>query len=209
MIASQRTADSLRHFNAQSLRDYAHQAEFRYQETLSGDSWWDRFVRWFWEMLDALLGSEYSRPFITYGAILLLSGLLIFLILKAAGLDLLVFGRASKAIPALQNADAEDIHLIDFNQEIHRAVNAGDYRLAVRMFYLRLLKQLSDRNEIIWSPDKTNRTYITEIQDTGRSARFKKLTQEFERAWYGEIDPAPGDFKRIVADFENFNSSPA
>jgi len=209
MKASQGTADSLRHFNAQSLRDYARQAEFRYQETLSGDSWWDRFLRWFWETLDTLLGNEYGRPLITYGAILLLTGLLIFLILKATGLDLLVFGRASKAIPVPPDAGTEDIHLIDFNQEIHRAVDAGNYRLAVRMFYLRLLKQLSDRNEITWSPDKTNRTYITEIQDAGRSARFKKLTQEFERAWYGEIGPEPGDFKRIAADFENFNSQPA
>jgi hypothetical protein len=50
----------------------------------------------------------------------------------------------------------ENIHEIDYDQDIKEAIAAGNYSLAVRLLYLQTLKTLSDNALIKWNINKTN-----------------------------------------------------
>src|SRR5690606_20168955 len=54
----------------------------------------------------------------------------------------------------------EDIEAIDVETALERAIKEGNFRLAVRLYYLDLLKRLNETGVIVWKKDKTNRDYL-------------------------------------------------
>ncbi len=98
-----------------------------------------------------------------------------------------IFRRKSLSANLPYSESLENIHEIDFDAEIEKAVSQHNYRLAVRMLYLKCLKQLSDATLIKWQPEKTNSAYINELNDVVKRTAFKLLTRQFEYVWYGEF----------------------
>ena len=72
------------------------------------------------------------------------------------------------AWPLAYDTAAENIHEVDFATRLAEAEAAGNCRLAVRLGYLQLLKQLTDRGLIHWQPDKTNHAYLAELPPPAR-----------------------------------------
>jgi len=130
---------------------------------------------------------------------------LIFVIFKLAGVDLLsaIKGKPMNA-PLPYDESDENIYAIDFEPEIENAIAQQNYRLAVRLLYLRTLRQLSDANLIHWENTKTNSIYINELIDTDQRLAFKLLTRQFEYVWYGEMIIDSDVFKKISVLFTNF-----
>lgn len=81
----------------------------------------------------------------------------------------------------------------------------GNYRLVVRLLYLKTLKQLSDRELIHWLPEKTNQAYVLEIADQAKQQEFAQLTTQFEYIWYGEFFIDKNSFAPIQESFHQFN----
>jgi hypothetical protein len=200
------TAVVLRNFDLQQIKDYRVQKEFHYDEEISlNTSWWDSFWRWFWDMINGVLRNEYSGGLIKYLVIVVIAALVIFAVIKLIGLDLMIFAGKSKAVDVPYEESMENIHEINFSEEIDKAVRNGNYRLAVRLLYLRSLKLLSDQELINWQPEKTNQTYIEELADLERKQQFKVLTLQFEYIWYGDFAIDKEGFTGIKGDFERFN----
>jgi hypothetical protein len=196
----------LRSFDLQKIKGYSKEKEFRYDQSVSVDtSWWNRFWNWIWEMINGALSNKYSGDFVKYLVIAVVSALIIFSLSKIAGLDLMIFSRKSKAVDVPYGETMENIHEIDFNDEINKAVLNGNYRLAVRLLYLRSLKLLSDQELINWQPEKTNQTYIDELEDLERKQEFKILTLRFEYVWYGDFSIDKEVFNVLKGSFERFN----
>jgi hypothetical protein len=196
----------LRSFDLQKIKEYSKEKEFRYDQSVSVDtSWWNRFWNWIWEMINGALSNKYSGDFVKYLVIAVVSALIIFSLSKIAGLDLMIFSRKSKAVDVPYGETMENIHEIDFNDEINKAVLNGNYRLAVRLLYLRSLKLLSDQELINWQPEKTNQTYIDELEDLERKQEFKILTLRFEYVWYGDFSIDKEVFNVLKGSFERFN----
>lgn len=196
----------LRDFNLQKLKDYSVQKEFHYDEAVSiNTSWWDRFWKWIWSLINDALNNEYSGGFFKYLIIGVISGLIIFAVSKVAGLDLMIFARKPKAVDVPYGEMMENIHEINFNEEIDKAVHNGNYRLGVRLLYLRSLKLLSDRELINWQPEKTNQAYVDELLDFERKQQFKMLTLQFEYVWYGDFSVDKDVFKALKGSFDHFN----
>ena len=60
-------------------------------------------------------------------------------------------------------ADIEDnLHESNLHSFLAQAEANGDYRLAVRLYYLNILKNMSLREYIIWKKDKTNTQYLAD-----------------------------------------------
>jgi hypothetical protein len=76
----------------------------------------------------------------------------------------------------------------------------------VRLLYLRCLKQLSDAKLISWQIDKTNATYLFELDDTGQRQKFGLLTRQFEYIWYGDFPIDPKIFGNIYKSFMDFKN---
>jgi len=217
---------NIRHLDSAALKAYKKLPEFQYNENKITPSWWDRFWDWvsdqwdhFIKWLDHLFSTKDKKTgqinsfwpiFFKYLFIALGVGALVFLIFKLLGIDMQNIFRWKPTSGAIPYSEFfEDINAISFEQEIENAVAKQNYRFAVRLLYLRSLKQLSDAGLIDWKIDKTNNTYIAELKNEDYRTAFKILTRQFEYVWYGEfsidapvysdIDSSFTDFKKRVA----------
>lgn len=96
----------------------------------------------------------------------------------------------------------ENIFSINYSKEIDKAVRENDYRLAVRLMFLRLLKQLSEKKIIQYMPDKTNFDYLRQLSSTGYYPDFFNITRNYEYAWYGKFEISVERFAVIKNEFE-------
>jgi hypothetical protein len=210
---------TVRHLSEAALAKYRSQPDFQYKETEVSTSVWTRFWRWFWHWLRSFLHFRSVRgkssmtvmsvilTILKYVFLLAAAGAIVYLIFKMAGVDLsFLFRRRSKAIPIPYTESLENIHDINFDSAIEEAINKHNYRLAVRLLYLKCLKQLSDASLIKWQPEKTNNSYLNELADADQKVIFNSLTRRFEYVWYGEFPIDGQTFNRINLQFQEFKS---
>ncbi|QNK62422.1 hypothetical protein H7F33_18065 [Pedobacter sp. PAMC26386] len=197
----------LRNFDAQQIKRYKEQREFKYKETAAIDySLWERFWAWFWSLFQSMTNTSYSIGFFRYVIIGAFIGLIVFVIIKFTGVDFRIFTGKSKVIAVPYAESVDNIHEIDFRVEIDKAIGSANYRLAVRLMYLRSLKKLNTLNLINWQPEKTNQTYIKEITDPHKREQFSLLTTQFEYIWYGEFFIDQENFNQVKSSYDQFNS---
>lgn len=101
----------------------------------------------------------------------------------------------------------ENIHELNFSEEIELAVGQEDYRKAVRLVYLYALKLLSNHEVIEWRPYKTNHDYQYEIQNKLFQQKFATLSVYFEYIWYGEFKADLQQFKDMKSAFNVLKSN--
>jgi len=196
-----------RHFNAAQLKLYKQDRNFQYATQETDLSIWDRFWRWFWKWLRNLFdfdGPRLDVPYLKYIIGALAIGLIVYGIIKYLGDDLHLFSKKVKAIDIPYSESLENIHEISFDEEIERAMNQHNYKLAVRLLYLRSLKQLSDAQLIHWQVEKTNSAYLNELTDSVQRQSFGILTTQFEYIWYGDFPIDGRSFQSIYTSFQDF-----
>ncbi|MBI5371782.1 MAG: DUF4129 domain-containing protein [Sphingobacteriales bacterium] len=101
----------------------------------------------------------------------------------------------------------EDIFAINYQQEIDKAAARGDFRMAVRLQFLRLLKLMTERNIIRYQQDRTNLDYLVQLRDTGYYSDFFRITRHFEYSWYGHFEVTAEAYGLIRKDIEQFENS--
>ena len=100
----------------------------------------------------------------------------------------------------------ENIHEIDFTALIQGAIENHNYRLAVRLYYLKALKDLADARVIDWQPNKTNRSYLQEVGNRPSLYEpFSHLTHQFEYIWYGDFPVSEVFFEEVKGNFTDFS----
>lgn len=196
-----------RTFEPNALNKFRSDKEFQYGlDYQTAQSWWDRFWRWFWLQFSNVVEDTASNNIVRNISLLVLAGLIIFLVIKFSGAGVLaLFTGKGRSVPLPYSQSAENIHEINFDAEIENAVRNRDYRLAVRLSYLKCLKRLSDSGLIDWQIDKTNSDYISELINSGKQDKFKLLTRQFEYIWYGEFKIDQATFNEIQNQFGEFN----
>lgn len=92
-----------------------------------------------------------------------------------------------------------------YNELIHEAELKNDFNLAVRYLYLQSLKKLSDRELILFSPDKTNQLYVHELNGHAYQFEFASLTLNYEYVWYGKFSINLSRYQKLKGEFISFN----
>ena len=159
---------------------------FGYERTIG---LWDQIKRWLVEQLSRLFGSvEIDFP-IDWLLYIFCAAMIIFAILKLMGVNISgLFRRDESAADIdMQPVLDQDIHEINFEEEIRQAQQAQDYRKAVRLLYIWTLKRLSDADMVHWHRGKTNADYQRELQESTLLTDFRSLSIYYEYAWYGEF----------------------
>ena len=184
-------------------REYQYKQDVRPPSGLL-EELWQRFLNWLVEFLyspDTRKGREWVQ-------ILFVIGVVSFFIYRIAGMEKVgLFGRKSQTPALPYEAFHEDIHGMDFEDAIGLAVAAHNYRLGVRLLYLRSLKRLADRGLISWQIDKTNRAYVYEVTQPEIRPAFERLTSLFEYVWYGDFPVRETDFSDVKREFETFEKA--
>ncbi|MFK8010094.1 MAG: hypothetical protein AB8H03_27315 [Saprospiraceae bacterium] len=102
------------------------------------------------------------------------------------------------AIPITLANIEERIHESDLDRYIREALEKENYPMAVRLYYLAIIKELSLKKWIKWKKDKTNRDYIRELSTTNWHSNFRSVTTLFEKVWYGKKEIGGMDFRASV-----------
>jgi hypothetical protein len=201
------SAVQVRSINSGALQAYKKDPQFQYEKVVEPQlSLWDRFWRWFWWNVDQLLSTRSGKN--TFWSILAIIGMAIisFFIYKVMQMNKagLFVRSGNKGLDF--SVGHEDIHQIAFDEEIRDAIDAGKYRLAVRLLYLQSLKILSDNNYIDWRINKTNLDYVREVAQKPWQSLFSQLTYQFEYVWYGETDIAKERFDNLHQSFKQLHN---
>jgi len=113
----------------------------------------------------------------------------------------------------IKELNLESVEKIEENLEEHdvatylrQAIENRQFRIAIRLHYLLIIKELSSKKFIKWKRDKTNRNYLYETQSYSFSSNFKATTTIFEKVWYGERNVTEQDFNFIYAQFNQLNT---
>lgn len=129
-----------------------------------------------------------------------------FIMIYLKNSNVLLFRKKPKNITstAEEEMETDDIFGINYSKEIEKAVNRSNYRFAVRLMFLRLLKQLAEKNIIQYKQDKTNLDYLLQLNRTNYYQDFFRITRNYEYSWYGQFEISPENFSLIKNDFEKF-----
>jgi len=100
--------------------------------------------------------------------------------------------------------DETIIQTEDLDSWLNKAIAEGNYRLAIRFEYLKILQQLSFYKLIDWQVQKTNLDYYNELRNIQLKPIFKESTQLYDRVWYGNFDVDRGHYSTLKAILDNF-----
>lgn len=100
--------------------------------------------------------------------------------------------------------EIEDIQDLDTDSLLDKALANGDYRTAVRIKFLAVLKDLSIQEKINWKREKTNRDYSKELRSENYGLEFNELTYIFDFVWYGKQQLAKSHYDHIDSRFNSF-----
>jgi hypothetical protein len=175
--------------------------------TLKG--WARSFFDWLVELLKKLFANPWqtSRRGSGYGWIMTLQILFyLFIALAVGGLGYLIYialtrsGRLAEAIvaePVLpvpnladENVGAEQLPEDEWTKLANELLQRGEFRPALRAFYLSSLAHLAARNLVSLAKFKSNHDYERELRRRGHSFPellnlFADNVSVFERIWYG------------------------
>lgn len=195
-----RTFDSLQMNQYKSLRD------FNYQLQKPGEmGLWDRFWMWFWEQYYRLMQNSGFRVGFKIFLWLLAIGVVLYAVLKIIGMEKvmwLIRGRKESGMD--YSVEDDNIYSINFSEAIEEAITNKNFRLAIRLYYLKLLKDLADKDLIKWKINKTNDDYSRELSTTVYGRGFDQVTRIYEYSWYGEFPVEESSFLQIRITFQQF-----
>lgn len=204
---------SPRSFN--NLKENYNDANFIYERTIEKSGWWTRFKQWLSDKFQNLFNikdkgqaSKIVDLSIKIGGVILFI-LVIYFIFKAIinKEGNWVFGKSSKKniIPVI---DIEtNIEGTDFKNLISQAEKNSNYRLAIRYYYLWLLKKLTLAEIINYDVEKTNNDYKNEIEIKSIKEEFEYTSYLYNYIWYGEFDVNDEQFSKARHAFVKFLNS--
>lgn len=136
----------------------------------------------------------------------LLGGFVLFLLLKVIfGLEFNFWQKSNanqKTAPLIY--EDEDVNEINIVKLLQQALQNKDFRLAVRYYYLQVLKDLSNKKIIDYHKDKTNTEYLFEIDNKALRDQFSHLSYIYAYVWYGEFLLDENSFKKAQNKYQSF-----
>jgi hypothetical protein len=199
----------------ENLKEKYNTDEFVYERSVENSGWWSRFKKWlsdFFKDLFDLNSDAQASDFtdialkIFYVVIFLL---VVYFIVKAIinKEGNWVFGKSSdKRIIPITDIE-NNIYETDFKTLISNAESENNYRLAVRYYYLWLLKTLAKAEIIDYDVEKTNSDYYFEIQQENTQKEFSYTSYLYNYIWYGEFDIDEAQFNKAKNAFTQFLNS--
>ncbi|HTD98615.1 MAG TPA: hypothetical protein VK668_04990 [Mucilaginibacter sp.] len=197
-------------FDEKKMRGFVNDKELQYDKSnVPGQSIWTLFWRWVWDHLfKNVFNSSESNSFFYYLFLSLGVIFIAFILFRITGINAIqIIRRDSKVVTVPYTESLENIHELDFDSEIDKAIATNNYRLAVRLLYLNSLKHLSDTGLINWQLEKTNTAYIYELPDGKKRQVFSLLTYQFEYVWYGNFYIDANSFQNISSLFQQFKQA--
>ncbi|HHH55201.1 MAG TPA: DUF4129 domain-containing protein [Bacteroidetes bacterium] len=200
-------------FDQNDLAQYRNDKDFDYSEFVNKNTFFSkikksvfnlllRFFEWIFGHTHALDKLQKFLRVFPYIIIALIVFLLLKIFLKIKFRNLLSGSPPNTEV--IYNNDEEIIRKEDIDNLIEKSINEGDFRLAIRYYYLKLLKLLDQNRIIHWEPQKTNYEYLNEVKNPSIKPNFKQFTFWYDYIWYGNYSLKAEEFRDIFEAFQLF-----
>jgi hypothetical protein len=104
----------------------------------------------------------------------------------------------------------EDLEELPAETDIERllrlAIEASDFKTAVRILYIGALQHMNELNLRNWQKDKTTRDYLNEMRGRNSFGQFKNITLVYEVVWYGDTPITLPEFEQMQTLFDKYKS---
>ncbi len=198
-------------FSKDAMEEYLSSSDFQYAEEYSFTSSIDEFFTavkdYFYWLMEKIFGSNFAeslmksipdREVVLY-IITFALFTLIFTFFYKSKLRLLFYNRSKKN--KTSTLFEENIHEINFANDITIAEDEKKFRFAIRLHFLECLKLLDTNELLVWELQKTNRDYLQELSKHSLYLKFDELVTIFDYVWYGEFIPTEEQYKKISQQF--------
>lgn len=199
-------------FDISRIKEYKSSDDYIYSIQEVEVSFFSRLLSWikistrkilnfFFKDIESIAGFFYS--FFTSLPYLIFT-ITFFLILKYSlqGKMRSIFQETTKSKITFET-DQELIEGKDLCKSLGNAIQTKEYRIAIRFYYLLLLKKLSKSEVIVLRKEKTNKDYIKELEKSTHQSKFIESTRIYDHVWYGNFEMNASDFKNAEALFKS------
>lgn len=104
----------------------------------------------------------------------------------------------------LDELNPTEIPLTELERLLQEALAKGDYRGAIRIYFIFIVRDLSNKGWIRWQKEKTNFHYLREMSGKAEFDDFNRSVSFFEIIWYGKRDVDLQKFEEIKPNFTRF-----
>lgn len=206
----------LHEISKDDLTDYKEDPKFDYEVVKEEIGWWEDFKNWAYNLLlrffQWLFGGDSAVGALAVFLNILpyfLLGILIYLLIRfflKVNSRTLLYAQKNGSIVGL----SEEEHIIkneDIQSLIKNAIAVKDYRLAIRYYYLHILKMMGNNGFIEWEMQKTNDDYIHELKNTALKQSFSKITHLYDYIWYGNFMIDEPKFRKAELAFSELQKA--
>ena len=198
-------------FDQEKLNSLKEQPTFDYTEKPVEDSWWNQlksYIRLQWQrFINWIFGPYEMNTFWTLVIeiipYLIITGIFFFILWLFIRLNP---GNSILSTPetgsVYLSAEEEIIQSQDIDQLIRNAVSEEKYRLAIRYYYLLILRRLKEKNLIDYKFSKTDEEYLAEIKPQALHRQFGQLTRIYDYIWYGSFEASRENFTKAEKEFQ-------
>jgi hypothetical protein len=119
---------------------------------------------------------------------------------------LYLFYSKPKRLEAVENIE-ENISSENIDEKIKEAIQAKNYRLAIRYMHLKALQNLDQKNFIRFHAQGTNLEYASQLKSTPFANDFQYLTNIYEYVWFGGFELTEQQAVIVQQNFNQFYTS--
>ncbi|PLX04850.1 MAG: hypothetical protein C0594_08690 [Marinilabiliales bacterium] len=171
-----------------------------YEETRpAAPGFFREILYWIGDIIRLIFSDKGAIPYIRY---LIITAFLIFVIVKLFNIKVNSLMYSKKEINSINISELDaSMKSTDLEEMLKKALGDKNYRIAIRLMYIKLLKQLSDHEIIRWEKQKTNFDYRYEIKEEQLRSEFDTLSNTYDYVWYGNFSVSESYFTHIKNDF--------
>lgn len=197
---------TVRTMDADTFRELTNNRDFEYNEIPENpDSLWSRIRAWLFQLIGKIFESRWASVFIRIAFVGIFAAILLAIINQILGGKLTTSFTGKKSDKDFSmNITEEKLHQQDYDELLQSALAKKNYKDAVRILYLKALRELTKAELITWKADKTNSDYLRELSSHPAKSSFSRLTYFYEYVEYGDFKIDENGYQKVELIFDRF-----
>ena len=141
--------------------------------------------------------------YLLFGLLTVLLAFLIYQLFMKASFD----AKGSKVVDRFEELAPTQIPKSELELLLEKAIANDDFRGAIRLYFIFIIKRLSEKEWIKWEKKKTNFSYVIEMRGKPQYDSFNDAVSIYELVWYGNYRVRKEDFSSLEPKFKSLLNS--
>ena len=144
-------------------------------------------------------GGMEGLKYVLFGLLTVLLAFLIYQLFMKASFD----NKGAKVVDRFEELTPAQIPKSELELLIEKAIANDDFRGAIRIYFIFIIKGLSEKDWIRWEKKKTNFSYLIEMREKPEYEAFNAAVSIYELVWYGNYSVKKEDFTSLEPKFKS------